>query len=89
MGYALAKDHYCILIDQIVRVRGERARYFGPEHIDADLGWKALNVLGQAEQGFATMDTDIQENLIGYTAGVNHYVQTHGESLPESCRSAP
>ena len=48
MGFALAKDHYCVLIDQIIRVR-EALKFHGEEHLDADFGWKAYGLLAMAE----------------------------------------
>ena len=84
-GYALAKDHACILMDQIVRVRGERSRYHGADHIDSDIGWKALDVVKKAEEGFSTLDTNIQKNMIGYISGFNHYIQENPNALPEAC----
>src|SRR5688572_24744906 len=30
LGYVGARDYGCVLLDQIVRVKGERSRYFGP-----------------------------------------------------------
>ena len=52
MGYALAKDHYCVLIDQIIRIRGERSKYHGEEHLDADFGWKAYGLVQMSEDNF-------------------------------------
>src|SRR5689334_9437630 len=49
-GYAMARAHLCVMADQFVRVRGERARWFGAGdgdvHADSDfanlhLGWRA------------------------------------------------
>ncbi len=36
-GYALAEDRACTLLDQIVSVRGERVRWFGPGDGEANL----------------------------------------------------
>jgi acyl-homoserine-lactone acylase len=36
MGWAHARDHLCTLADQIVKVRSERARYFGRGEQDAN-----------------------------------------------------
>src|SRR5262245_26146862 len=42
LGYVGARDYGCILLDQIVRVRSERSRYFGPgaqnANLDSDFG---------------------------------------------------
>ena len=43
-GYAYAQDYFCTLADQMVLVRAERARYFGPEYVDSDFGVLALRV---------------------------------------------
>ena len=84
-GYALARDHACTLMDQIVRIRGERSLYHGPEHIDSDIGWKALDVVGKAEEGFSKLGEDIQKNMIGYISGFNHYITENPTALPEAC----
>src|SRR4051812_25942020 len=43
MGWAHARDHLCTLADQIVKVRSERSKYFGPgdggANLDSDFGW--------------------------------------------------
>ena len=44
-GYAQAQDHICLLADAIVKVRSERALYFGPGsgniHVIYDFSYKA------------------------------------------------
>ena len=51
-GYAAATDHGCDLADQVVRVRGERARWFGvgeaDRHLRSDLAMTALGVQRRA-----------------------------------------
>src|SRR5512145_2377931 len=49
-GYAFAQDHACTLADQVLRARGERARYFGRGEQNAHL---ASDVVARA---FATDD---------------------------------
>ena len=79
MGYAMARDHVCTLADQIIMVRSERARFFGPgldgEHIDSDFGWKGLQIVEQAERAFLDMPEDIQAAIIGMSAGYNRYLE--------------
>lgn len=90
MGYAYARDHACVLADQVVRVRSERSRWFGPGeddvHLDEDFGWLGLGVYAQAEAGFLTLPAEIQAALVGYAAGYNRYVEVHADDLPEACR---
>jgi len=94
MGFAFAQDHVCTLMDQIVMVRSERARWFGPGaddlYLNQDFGWLGLRVVSDAESGWFELDADIQQGLIGYAAGVNTYVAEVGiDSLPdERCAGA-
>jgi acyl-homoserine-lactone acylase len=93
LGYAFARDHICTLADQVVKVRSERARYFGPgendEHLDSDFGWLALGVFRQAEEGFLSLPDEVQAALVGYTAGYNRWLAEVGpDGLPEPCRNA-
>ncbi|MCO4745648.1 MAG: penicillin acylase family protein [Proteobacteria bacterium] len=93
MGYAFAKDNVCVLADQVVKVRSERAKWFGPgpsdAHIDSDFGWLHLGVVAQAEEGFVALEPDLQDAIIGYAAGYNRYVEEVGvDNLPPACAGA-
>lgn len=93
MGYAFARDHACVLADQVLMVRSERARFFGPGpgdiHIATDFGWKGLRVFAQAEEGFFSLSADVQDALVGYAAGYNRYITESAAALPDDCRGAP
>ena len=93
-GYACAHDHLPTIADQIVKVRSERARYFGrgpnDRHVNSDFGYLALGVRPWAERMLATQPREVVELVVGYAAGVNRWLADHGtESLPAWCRTAP
>lgn len=93
-GYAFAQDHICTLADQIIKIRSERAAFFGPgdddRHIDSDFAWKALRVFPDAERFWFELDPDIQDGLVAYAAGYNEYLSEVGASgLPRPCRDQP
>lgn len=60
-GYAFAQDNLCVLADQVVTLRGERSRYFGPDavatdslgphisNVDSDVYYRALRDTGAVE----------------------------------------
>src|SRR5688572_16801727 len=56
-GYAFAQDHACVLADQIVKVRSERAMFLGPDqwepgdgvHLNSDFAYKQLGITKRAE----------------------------------------
>ena len=90
MGYAFARDHVCTLADQLLKIRSERAKYFGPGdsdvHLNSDFGWLGLRVIEFAEEGFLEMPEDLQKGIVGYAAGYNHWLETSGaDGLPEPC----
>ena len=78
-GYAFAQDHLCSLADQVVKVRGERARFFGPgennRHLNNDIAFKALGIYEQARAMLAAMPKDQREQIEGYVAGYNQYLR--------------
>ncbi|MEL6345132.1 MAG: penicillin acylase family protein [Myxococcota bacterium] len=77
-GYAFARDHACVLADQIVMVRSERSQYFGDGFIDEDFGWLAVGVRAEAEQGWFDLSEDMQRSLVGYAAGYNRLLEEGG-----------
>ena len=92
MGYAFARDHVCVLADQVVRARSERSMYFGAGEDDAnlnqDFGWLGLGVYRDAEAGFLSLPAEIQADIIGYAAGYDRYIADHAADLPDACRGA-
>lgn len=87
MGYAFARDHGCVLADQVIMVNSERSRWFGDEFLDADFGWKALGVREKAEAGWFALSEPVQQTLVGYAAGYNRYLE-EGELDPR-CAGEP
>jgi acyl-homoserine-lactone acylase len=81
-GYAQAEDHLCSVADQVVKARGERAKYFGAgrndEYLNTDIGMKAI---GLAERGVETMKKQpkvVRDWYEGFVAGYNQYLVETG-----------
>ncbi len=97
-GYAFAKENLCTLADQLVKVRSERAAYFGPGTSDAnvasDFAYKALRVMDYAHQKWAAtgdkaLSAEVRSVLEGYAAGYNHRLAEVGPSgWPTLCKNA-
>jgi acyl-homoserine-lactone acylase len=90
-GFAAAEDHLCSIADQVVRVRGERARYFGrgdrDSHLLSDVAFKALDIRADADAGLASQPQEIRDWLAGFAAGYNRYLRETGtDSVPGWCR---
>ncbi len=93
-GYAFAEDHFCSLADQVVRVRSQRAEFFGAGPDDAfmlsDLGLAALDLSGRAAEDLDSYPDDIRSFFEGYAAGYNLYLTEVGsENVPGWCRGEP
>ncbi len=93
-GWAYAHDRGCDLADQIVKVRSERARWFGrgegDEHLASDLGYLGLGIRDRARGSLATMPKDPKDLIEGYAAGYNAYLERVGAAgFPGWCRGRP
>ncbi len=92
-GYAFAEDHACSLADAVVQVRSEAARWFGrgtdDRWVDQDLVYLALDLAGRGAAGFDAAAPELQEQIRGYAAGFNHYLDEVGvDALPGYCAGA-
>lgn len=93
-GYAFAKENLCTLADQIVKVRSERAKYFGPgtddANVQSDFAYHALAVRHHAINSWnSQLTADAKDMLIGYAAGVNKRMTEAGPSgWPSECKNA-
>ena len=91
-GYAFSRDHICTLADQMTKVRGERARFFGPgaddEHINSDFAYLHLHFVEDAEANFGSLEPELRDMLTAYADGVNRYLEEVGPTgLPTPCRN--
>lgn len=77
-GYAYAEDRFCDLADQVVKVRGERARWHGrgaeDAHLVSDVGYRALGLVERARQQLPKLSADARSLVDGYVAGFNTYL---------------
>ncbi|HFE44268.1 MAG TPA: acylase, partial [Nannocystis exedens] len=92
-AYAFAEDHACILADQILKVRSERAAFFGAgtgdRHIHSDVGYLALEVYADAEAMLAAQPPELRGMIEAYAAGYNAYLEDVGvAAVPGYCRGA-
>ena len=55
-GWASGEDRSCDLADQVVKIRGERARWFGPgegnKNVDSDIAWRVIGIFDRASKDF-------------------------------------
>ena len=92
-GYACAQDHAALIVDQVAKVRGARARYFGRgpggAHVDSDIAYEVLGLHRAAAAALACQPDEIRELVEGYAAGINAWVAAPAAPpLPDWCSPA-
>lgn len=96
IGYAYARDNACLLAEEIVTARGERARYFGSEgkssaeldNLPSDIFYAWLNQ-PEALQAFWQAQTPaVRQLLEGYAAGFNRFLR-EADGKTTSCLGQP
>ncbi|WP_177189046.1 penicillin acylase family protein [Solimonas aquatica] len=87
-GYAFAEDNLCTLLEDLVTIRGERARYFGRDgsysipavpvtanNVDSDFFWKLMATDAVVAQLKAAARPETAQLTRGYVAGFNRYIR--------------
>lgn len=94
VGYDHARNNLCTLSEQLVKLKSQKSRYFGPGeqngNLLTDVGYKALDYPAQAAELFAELSPTSSELLKGYAAGFNRSLterQGPGD-YPSPCRGA-
>lgn len=101
LGYAMAEDNLCEILDRQLTVSGERAKYLGPgednANILSDLYHRRLIASGEMERllngpadSIDTPSSEARALARGYAAGVSRYVRDRGtETITDPrCRGA-
>ncbi|OLU26429.1 acylase [Pseudomonas sp. PA15(2017)] len=94
IGYAYARDNLCLLADEVLTVRGERARFLGREghassgldNLSSDLFFRWLNRDQALAEFRAAQSPAVRQLLSGYVKGFNRYLADTAQ--PASCRGA-
>lgn len=92
-GWASGEDRACDLADQVVKIRGERARWFGPgegdANVDSDFAWRAIGIVERAAADWGAAAPEVRETVIAYTDGWNAQLRHVGaENLAGWCAGA-
>lgn len=103
-GYVFAEDNVCLLLEEILTVRGERAKYFGDKPYDlgntrsrsnvtSDAVYRMLMTEDVIAKSRAALDEEMRRMIRGYAAGFSRYVRELKEGKHEgrhaACRHEP
>jgi acyl-homoserine-lactone acylase len=89
-GWASGEDRACDLADQVVKIRGERARWFGAgeddANVDSDIAWKTIGIFERASDDWEDASDGAVELITAFTAGWNAQLDEVGaDGLPGWC----
>lgn len=86
-GYVHAEDNLCVLAEDLLTIRGERAKYFGRDgshviipngsvasNVDSDFFWKFI-ATDEAIMPLKNSDQEAVDATRGFVAGYNRYVR--------------
>lgn len=103
-GYVFAEDNLCLLLEEVVTVRGERSKFFGDQpydlgntagrsNLNSDAVYRMLATREVADRFRASLDDDGQAQVRGYAQGVSRYVRELKDGQHagrhERCRNEP
>lgn len=81
-GWASGEDRSCDLADQVLKVRGERARWFGAgandANIKSDAAWLAIGIFDRASKDWEQIPAATRELVTAFTDGWNGYLKATG-----------
>jgi acyl-homoserine-lactone acylase len=85
LGYGLAwaqlEDFGFRVVANLIRGRGELARYFGRDSIESDVHFRQTHRF--AVERFHLLDRDTRDLLAGWAAAVNRYVELSAGAFPD------
>ncbi|HTJ40440.1 MAG TPA: penicillin acylase family protein, partial [Kofleriaceae bacterium] len=89
-GWALASLHLCEVEDQVVRVRSERAQYFGPgdggANLDSDFFHLHMGYVARAKDAMKGASPEAQALAHGFVVGFDQWLAKNADKVPAACR---
>lgn len=81
-GWASGEDRTCDLADMVVKLNGERARWFGAgdgdANINSDIAANVVGVRQLADDDWASVSDNVREGLTAFAAGWNAHLDHVG-----------
>jgi len=103
VAYAFADDNICLMAEQYITLRGERAKYMGVEgkyhdvfaealgeevhNVDSDFYHKLIFSNVAAHQKAGT-SPELQKIVVGWVEGYNKYIKDNAGQMPAKCNNA-
>ncbi|WP_349921566.1 penicillin acylase family protein [Aeromonas veronii] len=93
-GYAHAEENLCTLSEQIMKLQGDKSRWFGAgeqqRNLLSDVGYRTLALVDEAKGLYDKLSPDARDLIEGYVAGFNHSLaaRTSPADYPSPCRGA-
>ncbi|MCB0978227.1 MAG: penicillin acylase family protein [Acidimicrobiales bacterium] len=92
-GYASGQDRPCDLVDQVLKIRGERSRWFGAgkddANLDSDIGWRAIGIFDRAAKDWKKFPADSAALITAFADGWNAHLKEAGvDGLAGWCKGA-
>lgn len=81
-AYCQAEDYFWQLEDSYVMGMGRYAELYGEEGLKVDLINRAFQVPQRSQEDVQTLDPNAKMLVEAFTAGINHYLDTHPEVEP-------
>ncbi len=90
-AYATATDGVCVIANDVMTVRGELARFLGPENgnLQSDIFHRGLLTTGRLRSLAAAQPANEHEFSKGYAAGYNRYLRDNANNMPAACAGKP
>lgn len=90
-GYASAEDHLCSLADEVLKVKGERARWQGPgtdnANVSSDFAWRQIGIDAIARRDYKRQPAEVKTLMRAFVAGWNRYLaRTGAANVTGYCR---
>jgi acyl-homoserine-lactone acylase len=92
-GYASAEDRSCDLADQVLKIKGERAKWLGSgdnnANVDSDFSWKAIGVYDRAAQEYPGKSAEVRQLVDAFASGWDAYLAKVGaDGINGWCKGA-
>lgn len=81
-GYAIAQDRPEQLLINLLAAIGQLSAIAGPDAVNNDLRSHQFDHYGVAQRNWDKIDPKVQNHLLAYRDGVNHFYATNPESMP-------
>lgn len=82
LAIAMCGDHPQVVVDKVLNIRGQLARFYGSSRLQSDILSRGFRLKQTAASKIDSLPADVRAYIDGFTNGINYFFENFPQNMP-------